>query len=649
MRDAAHMELRRTPALPIFAALPQLGSPPSVSESANPPQWPTDIELPGVSAASAGNGGAIPLPQHEPPRLEGEALAVSIPGCAEEGSLGAPEISPSTSQRLETNDTVRDPNEHRCSDAADASFGLSNLSLSLDHEAVMDSEASIGQKSTTPSMRPTSPPVQPMPSIVEEPKCGFKWKAIVPDQNITSTWSSTKVEADDSGNFYFFGQPLPPGRACRRILQVILTGLSSSLICGGFFTVSLALSGLWAVPGHRDASSFWSGFMNRMVWSLSPCFLGAFFPGLCNPETMDWESHGFFLLVSLVPFIICDVLFPYLVGTDSHFKIFFSTCFWPTTTCLFFVPSMIAGIRRCRGDPKWQDLTSQVFYICKEGMHFWRDLILLILCFLAAVLPVNYIALDFAVVVPSLSVSHHLSATTWEAADNGVDLAAAFVRPVISLCIKATCLDIFKFASSRISPMLHIYGMFPLALNIGLHNSMAAVLCQDWPSVGIWIACDFLVILWRTQRIGVRRIFFVVEYLPWMSEKEFLRRRGFEAIVMGWGLTAALSSLVMFSPVAWVLPPMLKKFLFPQGMTSVLYLCAVCGADILADVLSLTYLTHACKCDFGSILSHPFSKTLRCAYLSALTVVWAPCALGCFGWVFQHMCVAAFEASCASA
>lgn len=70
MRDAAHMELRRTPALPIFAALPQLGSPPSVSESANPPQWPTDIELPGVSAASAGNGGAIPLPQHEPPRLE---------------------------------------------------------------------------------------------------------------------------------------------------------------------------------------------------------------------------------------------------------------------------------------------------------------------------------------------------------------------------------------------------------------------------------------------------------------------------------------------------------------------------------------------------------------------------------------------------
>lgn len=48
--------------------------------------------------------------------------------------------------------------------------------------------------------------------------------------------------------------------------------------------------------------------------------------------------------------------------------------------------------------------------------------------------------------------------------------------------------------------MLHIYGMFPLALNIGLHNSMAAVLCQDWPSVGIWIACDFLVILWRTQR-----------------------------------------------------------------------------------------------------------------------------------------------------
>eukprot|EP00913_Durusdinium_trenchii_P009853 g9250.t1 len=81
---------------------------------------------------------------------QGEALAVSIPGCAEEGSLGAPEISPSTSQRLETNDTVRDPNEHRCSDAADASFGLSNLSLSLDHEAGTVSAAGVSDRAERP-------------------------------------------------------------------------------------------------------------------------------------------------------------------------------------------------------------------------------------------------------------------------------------------------------------------------------------------------------------------------------------------------------------------------------------------------------------------------------------------------------------------
>lgn len=46
------------------------------------------------------------------------------------------------------------------------------------------------------------------------------------NQELHSIWTifATLPEADDSGNFYFFGQPLPPGRACRRILQVILTG-----------------------------------------------------------------------------------------------------------------------------------------------------------------------------------------------------------------------------------------------------------------------------------------------------------------------------------------------------------------------------------------------------------------------------------------
>ena len=66
----------------------------------------------------------------------------------------------------------------------------------------------------------------------------------------------------------------------------------------------------------------------------------------------------------------------------------------------------------------------------------------------------------------------------------------------------------------------------------------------------------------------------------------------------------------------------------------------------VSDVSATRYI---CKCDFGKVLgNHPFSKTLQSAYLASLTVVWAPCALGCFGWVFQHMCVAAFANQCRS-
>ena len=451
-------------------------------------------------------------------------------------------------------------------------------------------------------------------------------------EHVSNTLVSTVVTANDMLE-KVFGEPLPDGIGSKslRLTQLVLGGLCSALIAGLFSTLSLVISGLWAVPGHQDAS-FVDGLLNRLVWSISPCFLGAFFPAVGYPDFMtDWRSHRFFVLVSLVPFIIADVLFPYVVGTDSNFKVFFSTCFWPTITCIFFLPSMVAGIRRCRGDPDWQELKSQLLYIQTECNEFGKDFGRLIVCFVVVVAPVNYIALDFAVVLPNMHPN-----------------TAALLRPTISMCIKFTCFQVFKFASSNLSPWLHIYGLFPLALNTGLHNAMAVLLCQDWRSVQVWIACDYAIIFWRTRRLRSRTFFGLKSftYLSWLSEDDFIRRRGFENIVMGWGLTASLCSMLMVVPFLQFLPEMMQIFLFPQGTTSVWYLVVVCIADILADIMSLTYLTHACKCDFGHILADPLGKPLRCAYLTSLSVVWAPCAIGCFGWVFQHLCVASFENAC---
>ena len=200
-----------------------------------------------------------------------------------------------------------------------------------------------------------------------------------------------------------YGQPLPQGGKAHRLAHLIGTSLCSAFLVAMCFTASLTLSGLWPVPGHANAN-FWTGLLNRFVWAISPCFLGGFFPGLCNPTLLaDRRCHLFFLKVSLLPFIIANVSFPYVAGTESKILVFFSTCFWPTTTCILFLPSMVAGIRHCRGDENWDELASQVWYIRSQGRNFWFDLLCLVSCFVATVLPVNYIALDFAVVVPNLS------------------------------------------------------------------------------------------------------------------------------------------------------------------------------------------------------------------------------------------------------
>ena len=125
-----------------------------------------------------------------------------------------------------------------------------------------------------------------------------------------------------------------------------------------------------------------------------------------------------------------------------------------------------------------------------------------------------------------------------------------------------------------------------------------------------------------------------------LGSDEELRQKAVEAIILGWGLTAAVVSLLMVYPLSWLLPDMLRGFLYPQGRTSLMYLAVVCFFDVLFDVISTVLLTHFCRCDFSKVFgTSPFSRTLQNAYLSSLTVVWAPCALGNFGWVFQHMCV----------
>lgn len=418
------------------------------------------------------------------------------------------------------------------------------------------------------------------------------------------------------------------------LVKVIISGVISAILAGCFSSLSLALSAMWAVPGHQN-STFWAGFLNRCIWAFSPAFLGSFFPGLCNPDLMlDWRNHLFFLAVSLTPFAIADVAFPYVVGSDTDFEIFFSTCFWPTTTCLFFLPSMIAGIRRANGDPKWLELRSQYCYIRTRGRAFFLDLLRLVACFAAAVLPVNYLALDFAIVLPNLHPT-----------------AAAVVRPTISLIIKVSCFEIFKFCASGLGNSMMLYGIFPLALNIGLHGAMSAVLCQDWLSVWVWILCDVLTCVWRTQRVRVRHMECLtpcLHFLPWLNEdNEQIRRRGFESIILGWGLTGALAGVLLVYPFTGLLPDMLHDLLFPQGTTSLMYLAVVSIADVLLDMVAVVLLSYTCRYDFGKIMGYqPFSETLRYAYLSSLTVVWAPCALGCFGWVAQHMCVAAFEQHC---
>ena len=250
------------------------------------------------------------------------------------------------------------------------------------------------------------------------------------ERRVSSTLVSTIVTANDMLE-KVFGEPLPEGIGSKslRLVQIVLGGLCSALIAGLFSTFSLVISGLWAVPGHQDAS-FVDGLLNRLVWSISPCFLGAFFPAVGHPDFMtDWKSHRFFVSVSLVPFIIADVLFPYVAGTDSNLKVFFSTCFWPTTTCIFFLPSMVAGIRRCRGDPDWQELKSQLLYIRTECNEFKKDFGRLLVCFIVVVAPVNLHCAGLC-----SGVAEHGPKYSCNSAACSIDVHQIYMLPSLQIC-----------------------------------------------------------------------------------------------------------------------------------------------------------------------------------------------------------------------
>ena len=84
-----------------------------------------------------------------------------------------------------------------------------------------------------------------------------------------------------------------------------------------------------------------------------------------------------------------------------------------------------------------------------------------------------------------------------------------------------------------------------------------------------------------------------IDYLNFNDEE--MRRRGIESVILGWGLTAALVSVLMVSPLAWVLPDMLWRFLFPRGRASVVYLLLVACCDGIFDTIALLITTHLGK------------------------------------------------------
>ena len=174
------------------------------------------------------------------------------------------------------------------------------------------------------------------------------------NRNQGPTWPKNAEDPDDFSQF--FGglaqgseDDYMAGLSCWRLIQTILTVHVSSVMVGLFFAISLASSGIWPVPGHKQAT-LWTGLLNRLVWSLSPVFLGGFFPGFCSPELMrNWRVHRYFVIISLLPFILADVAFPYIVGTDTHLKVSqFETCQGSSFSNIFSIVNVFRQSTCCQ-------------------------------------------------------------------------------------------------------------------------------------------------------------------------------------------------------------------------------------------------------------------------------------------------------------
>ncbi len=272
----------------------------------------------------------------------------------------------------------------------------------------------------------------------------------------------------------------------------------------------------------------------------------------------------------------------------------------------------------------------------RSAIGFGKDLLGFGLFAMGVVLPIIYIAIDLIAI-----------------ASNPV---VAPFRPIFSAVVKKFCYCLGAQGFEILGDSYKVWGLVPMACNLGLNTAFGAVQCRSWESLLIFVAVDGLSFLGRiwchsgkgdTNKLGYylrRYLIFGKSDPPRGIQKPVYR--GFELVMEGAGLSIGFATMVfvyIFSDPRVSPYPMLRQLCFPQGHQSFMFLLTMLASDFIQDIVGVVWVAHRVRYDFEPLFGHPFAKQNRPFFFCQASAWWAPGWLVQMGWVFQRLEVGPFK------
>ena len=384
------------------------------------------------------------------------------------------------------------------------------------------------------------------------------------------------------------------------------------------------------VPLSGALSRFEEFICSRVAVATWLTFTAAQGPALNDNRFMDRYAYGVTVAYYAIPdFAITTLL---VIATDcgtanrTLWLILYHIVFEICTGCTGYVLLCFLATSRMRGMENWWNPMMIIRNRSMKG--FLGDLTGFALLLNGLVTPIVYVAIDVAFIATS-------PAKGW--------------RPVFTMMVKKVSYMLLSQGVQRLGNAYKIWGFVSLSAILGLNTAFAALQCDSWGSLGVFIFLDCLSFgsrIWcHSGRFNTGFGYYFRRYLLFgkSTPPDGIPKpvfRGFEIVIEGLGLSIGFATMVIvffLSDPRISAYPMLRKLCFPYGWQSFYYCLAMMASDMVQDLSGVVWVAHRVRYDFSKLLGHPLAHR-NLPYLAAQSGSWwAMGWLVNFGWLFQKL------------